>query len=99
MEDQSGHAQHAPISLALRGVYGKVVQDGKSFFTNDPASHPDSIGTPPGHPPLKAFLGVPLIHAGRTIGMLGLDAGIIAGNEPARLRRAASCKGLRATTN
>jgi ABC-type amino acid transport substrate-binding protein/signal transduction histidine kinase/CheY-like chemotaxis protein len=56
----------------IHGVYGRVLQDSKTVVTNDPASHPDSIGTPEGHPRLEAFLGVPLTHAGSTVGILAL---------------------------
>jgi len=70
MPAESGH--QAASDLELHGIYGRVLLDGKGFFTNDPASHPDSIGVPDGHPPLTAFLGVPLIHQGKTIGMIGL---------------------------
>ncbi|HET7824217.1 MAG TPA: MEDS domain-containing protein [Anaeromyxobacter sp.] len=66
------HGGRVPIGFEVRGIYGRVLRDGKGFFTNDPGSHPDRIGTPPGHPPLKAFLGVPLLHAGRTIGMVAV---------------------------
>jgi len=72
VQDRSGHGKRAPVGFEIHGVYGRVILDGKGFFTNAPPSHPDSIGTPPGHPPLEAFLGVPLLHAGETIGMLGL---------------------------
>jgi two-component system cell cycle sensor histidine kinase/response regulator CckA len=65
--------QKMPLNFAVRGLFGKVVLDGKSFYTNDPASHPDSAGTPQGHLPIEAFLGVPLNHAGKTIGMIGLS--------------------------
>jgi PAS domain S-box-containing protein len=34
--------------------------------------HADSIGTPPGHPTLTSFLGVPLVHDGKIMGMIGL---------------------------
>jgi|GEM_PF-983505 len=61
-----------PSNLKIHGVYGSVMLDGKGFFTNDPPSHPDSIGVPEGHPELTAFLGVPLIYEGKVIGMLGL---------------------------
>jgi len=54
------------------GIFGRVILDGKGFFTNDPATHPDSIGTPEGHPPLKAFLGMPIQHDGKTIGMVAV---------------------------
>ena len=71
MEAYPGHPK-APTSLKIHGLYGRVLLDGKGFFTNDPASHPDSIGLPQGHPPLEAFLGVPLVHGAKTIGMIGL---------------------------
>jgi PAS domain S-box-containing protein len=71
MHDKAGHCR-PPGNFKVHGLYGRVMLDRKSFFTNDPASHPDSIGTPEGHPSLKAFLGVPLIHGGETIGMMGL---------------------------
>ena len=56
------------MKFELCGIYGRVVLDGKGFFTNDPPRHPDRVGLPVGHPPLESFLGVPLIHEGRTIG-------------------------------
>ncbi len=61
-----------PVSLPIHGIYGRVLSNGKGFYTNDPASHPDSAGFPPGHPFLTCFLGVPLIHGGKTMGMIGL---------------------------
>ena len=70
MPDQSGHRM--PIGLTVHGLYGRVLLEGKGFFTNDPSSHPDSIGLPEGHPPLKSFLGVPLILDGKTIGVVAL---------------------------
>ncbi len=71
MQEQRGHGNRIPFGFEIRGIYGRVLLDGKGFFTNDPPSHPDSVGIPVGHPPLKAFLGVPLLHAGKTIGMIG----------------------------
>jgi len=56
----------------LHGIYGRVLKYGKALFTNDPASHPDGIGFPEGHPPLKAFLGVPLKSEGKTIGLIAV---------------------------
>ncbi|MDO9531550.1 MAG: GAF domain-containing protein, partial [Deltaproteobacteria bacterium] len=58
--------------MELRGLFGKVLAEGRSLLANDPASHPNSVGTPPDHPPLTAFLGVPLKEAGRAMGMIGL---------------------------
>jgi len=71
MYDKTGH-RRPPGNFKVQGIYGRVFLDGRGFFTNDPASHPDSIGTPEGHPPLTAFLGAPLVHAGKTIGMVGV---------------------------
>ncbi len=56
----------------IHGIYGRVLLDGKTLLTNDPAHHPDSIGLPGGHPPLEAFLGVPLVREGRTIGIIAV---------------------------
>lgn len=58
--------------MEIRGLWGKVIQDGASLIVNDPPSHPDRVGIPDGHPPLTSFLGVPLRHAGSVIGMMAL---------------------------
>jgi PAS domain S-box-containing protein len=71
MVDQ-GENRRSPGNFVVHGLYGRVVDDGKGFFANDPFSHPDSIGVPPGHLPLTSFLGVPLTHEGETIGMLAV---------------------------
>jgi PAS domain S-box-containing protein len=71
MYDKTGH-RRLPGDHIIYGLYGRVIKSGKSFFTNDPRSHPDSIGLPEGHPPLRSFLGVPLILDGITIGILGV---------------------------
>ena len=59
-------------NFTLQGRFSSAILRGEQFFTNDPASHPDTAGLPEGHPALTAFLGVPLKKAGRTIGMIGL---------------------------
>jgi two-component system CheB/CheR fusion protein len=71
MYDRAGQ-RRPPGNFHVHGIYGRVLRDGRGFFTNEPSSHPDSIGLPEGHPPLSAFLGVPLIHAGRTVGMIAV---------------------------
>lgn len=71
MYDKSGH-RRPPADFKLHGIYGHVFLHGKSFITNDPPSHPDSIGIPEGHPPLNAFLGTPLIQNGKTIGVIAM---------------------------
>ena len=71
MYDKAGH-RRPPGNFKIHGIYGRVISGGKAFFTNDPESHPDSIGLPSGHPSLESFLGVPLTREGRVIGMIGL---------------------------
>lgn len=58
--------------MEIRGIDRSTIREGISRIVNDPASHPDRIGTPEGHPRISSFLGVPLKHAGETIGMIGL---------------------------
>ncbi|HYK89754.1 MAG TPA: ATP-binding protein, partial [Acidobacteriota bacterium] len=60
----------------IHGVYGRVINDGKGFYTNDLSAHPDRIGLPDGHAPITAFLGVPLKRGQRTVGMVAV------GNRP-----------------
>ncbi|MHB9072283.1 MAG: response regulator [Desulfobaccales bacterium] len=69
-----------PISAAMKllydvpvcGIRRKVIETGEPLLCNDPPSHPDYVSPPEGHPPITAFLGVPLNRAGRTIGMIAL---------------------------
>jgi PAS domain S-box-containing protein len=60
------------ISFPIRGMHGRVLKTGKSLITNSPTDHPDYYGVPEGHLPLTAFLGVPLIDEGRTIGLIAV---------------------------
>ena len=71
MYDKTGH-HRPPGNFKIRGLFGRVLQDGRSLLTNDPTSHPDSIGLPEGHPRLTAFLGVPFIRNGKAVGMIGV---------------------------
>ncbi|NQT55466.1 MAG: PAS domain S-box protein, partial [Desulfobacteraceae bacterium] len=58
--------------MEIRGIDRTTIREEKSRIVNDPTSHPDRIGPPEGHPPITSFLGVPLKHSGKTIGMIGL---------------------------
>jgi PAS domain S-box-containing protein len=69
--DASGHRK-PPGNFIIHGIYGRVLLDGKSLIVNDPSSHPDRVGLPDGHPALTAFLGVPLLRQGRTVGMIAV---------------------------
>ncbi|MEF3191218.1 MAG: GAF domain-containing protein [Campylobacterales bacterium] len=54
------------------GLGGLVLDEAKTVLVNDPSSHPSSVGTPPGHIPIREFLGVPALFKGRKMGMLAL---------------------------
>ena len=72
MYDQTGH-RRPPGEFAIHGIYGRVLVDGgNAFWTNQPGSHPDSVGLPEGHALVESFLGVPLIAGGQVLGMIGL---------------------------
>jgi signal transduction histidine kinase len=43
-----------------RGVLGVLIDDPKPIRLDDIAQHPASVGFPPNHPPMRAFLGVPV---------------------------------------
>ena len=58
--------------MKIRGIDRSLLKEEKSRIVNDPASHPDRVGMPKGHPPITSFLGVPLKHNDRTFGMIGL---------------------------
>jgi len=58
--------------MEVRGIWGNVIKKEHSLIVNAPASHPDSVGVPEGHPPLTSFLGVPLKQGGETVGMIAL---------------------------
>jgi signal transduction histidine kinase len=42
------------------GILGLLIRDAKPLRLSDLNEHPDSYGFPPGHPPMRSFLGVPI---------------------------------------
>jgi signal transduction histidine kinase/HAMP domain-containing protein len=54
------------------GIRSKVFETAEPLLCNDPPSHPDYVPPPEGHPPITAFLGVPLKYANQTIGLIAL---------------------------
>ncbi len=49
----------------FNNLFGQVVTTGHAVLSNEPANDPRAGGLPRGHPPLKSFLGVPMV-SGRT---------------------------------
>jgi PAS domain S-box-containing protein len=56
----------------LNSLFGAVLRSGEAVIANDPAHDPRQGGLPEGHPRLDAFLGVPIHHGSKLIGMIGL---------------------------
>ena len=59
-------------NMKIRGIDRATMKEGKPRLVNDPASHPDKVGVPKGHPPITSFMGIPMKLSGKTIGMIGL---------------------------
>lgn len=55
-----------------RGVLGLVVDDPRPLRVSVLSEHPSSFGFPPNHPPMRSFLGVPIVIRGRAWGNLYL---------------------------
>ncbi len=53
-------------------VFGVVLKEGRPTICNDFLHHPGRVSQPPGHPPVRTFLGVPLEVGGEVIGMIGV---------------------------
>ena len=54
------------------GVLGLLIRDPRPLRLDDVGAHPDSYGFPPDHPPMKTFLGVPVLIRGEAWGNLYL---------------------------
>ena len=54
------------------GLGGLVFDSDRAVVANDPLNHPASVGTPPGHLPIRKFMGVPCMIHGTKVGMIAL---------------------------
>ena len=53
-------------------IFGSVITEGRPNISNDVENDPARLGQPPGHPPVRTFLGVPLRLGSEVIGMIGV---------------------------
>ncbi len=84
--------QRGPTGLEfhnLETLFGAVIRTGQPVIANDPAADPRRGGLPAGHPPLRAFLGIPFRAGGELVGMAGVanrpggyDVSLLAEIEP-----------------
>jgi PAS domain S-box-containing protein len=68
-------AANAPQGLEFVNpdtLFGAVLLTGEPVLANDPARDPRRGGLPDGHPPMRAFMGLPIRHGGRLVGMVGV---------------------------
>ncbi|TAF67457.1 MAG: PAS domain S-box protein [Cytophagales bacterium] len=56
----------------LKTLFGEVMVTQNVVIANHPPTDPRAGGTPKGHPPLNAFLGIPLLINQKIIGMIGI---------------------------
>lgn len=54
------------------GILGLLVREPQPLRLVDLGAHPESVGFPPGHPPMRTFLGVPIRVRGEIFGNLYL---------------------------
>ena len=55
-----------------RGILGVLIREAKPLRLHDLGQDPRSVGFPPGHPPMRTFLGVPILLRGVAFGNLYL---------------------------
>jgi signal transduction histidine kinase len=54
------------------GILGLLVRDARPIRLHDLSEHPVSVGMPAHHPPMRGFMGVPVVTRGRVFGNLYL---------------------------
>jgi signal transduction histidine kinase len=68
-EEQIATIDHWPEG---KGLLGLLIRDPQPLRLADIKAHPDSVGFPRGHPPMRGFLGVPVRVRGEVFGNLYL---------------------------
>ncbi|PFG73435.1 PAS domain S-box protein [Tepidiforma thermophila] len=73
--DRARLAEAAPPDLVFENLdtlFGVTLRTGEPVISNDPGSDPRAHGTPPGHPRLTSYLGLPIVSRGEVVGMVGV---------------------------
>ncbi|MFO8023564.1 PAS domain S-box protein [Thiohalophilus sp.] len=94
-ETRDFYATNAPQGMEfynLKSLFGAALISGEPVIANDPCQDPRRAGLPEGHPPLNAFLGIPIYHSDELVAMLGIanrpagyDTGLIDFLSPLRV--------------
>ncbi|HXR12028.1 MAG TPA: GAF domain-containing protein, partial [Gaiellaceae bacterium] len=69
--DAETHARIGDLPTG-RGILGVLIRDARALRLRDLGEDPRSVGFPPGHPPMRSFLGVPVALRGVSYGNLYL---------------------------
>ena len=69
-----------------RGILGVLIRDAEPLRLHDLGDDPRSVGFPANHPPMKSFLGVPILLRGVAYGNLYLTEKTAAATSPTRTR-------------
>lgn len=65
--DPHTRAAIGPLPKGL-GLLGYLMHRGEPLRVTDIQAHPESVGFPPNHPPMKTLLGIPLLYKGELLG-------------------------------
>jgi signal transduction histidine kinase len=85
VDDETAAATGDPP--AGHGILGLLIRDPRPLRLRDLTAHPDSVGFPPGHPPMKTFLGVPIRVRDAVFGTLYLTEKMPTSSRPDRSDR------------
>jgi signal transduction histidine kinase len=69
--DEEGRNAIGPLPQG-HGILGLLIVDPRPLRLPDLRDHPESYGFPPNHPPMRSFLGVPILVRGQVFGNLYL---------------------------
>lgn len=66
------HRQKGFVFKNHKTLFGVSLVTQEVVISNDPANDPRRGGLPPGHPPMRSFLGMPCCFAGNMVGLVGI---------------------------
>ena len=69
--DENAKRAIGPLPVG-KGILGVLVHEAKPLRLKDLTTDPRARGFPPNHPPMKSFLGVPIVSKGKVFGNLYL---------------------------
>lgn len=58
--------------IDLTNLAGAPAVERKVIIANEPVAHPHARGLPSGHPPIQAFMGIPMFYGQELVGVVGV---------------------------